>query len=196
MPISQSKLQNRGGKVGTIVAMAAIPPDQENSFILCDGRGLNTYVYRRLHATINNTYGGTAYVANVTDQPGVITIFNIPDLRGKVLKGAVNMSSNANIAQYTGSNTMSMDAYALQTTDVPSHQHGIDGGTNYAFTINEAAIASQGNAVTSYRISRGGDFRPNENSANSIPNTTGGHSHTDASTLQPSLVLNYYIQVF
>lgn len=197
MAIVQNLKQSRGGKIGSIVAMSAIPSDKTNAYILCDGRSLNTFTYKRLHKTIGNTYGGTAYTANVTDLPSATTTFNVPDLRGRVIKGSVSMNNTANIAQYTGSDTMSMDPYTLQSTDVPSHQHNVDGGTNYAYSINEAAINAVPNVqVSSYRIARTSNFQPDANSANQNVNATAGHSHDDASAIQPSLVLNYYIQAF
>lgn len=196
MPISQRTFQNRGAKVGTIVAMASIPANQQNAFILCDGRALNTYTYKRLHKTISNTYGGTAYLVNVTDLPTATTTFNIPDLRGRTIKGAVNMNDTANIVRYTGSETMSMDPHALASTEVPSHAHGGLDTRNYAYSVNESARNSQGGAVASYRVSISGSFLPDANSSELNPGGTSGHTHSEASTIQPSLVLNYYIQVF
>lgn len=64
-------------------------------FIECDGRSLNTFQYRFLHAIISNTYGGTAYNAGVTDQQGVTTTFNVPDYRNKRVCGTGVVDGNS-----------------------------------------------------------------------------------------------------
>ena len=53
----------------------------------CHGQALNTFTYRRLHAVISNTFGGTAFAAGTTDQSGATTTFNLPDLRGEFVRG-------------------------------------------------------------------------------------------------------------
>jgi microcystin-dependent protein len=57
------------------------------AWLPCDGRALNTFTWRRLHAVISDTFGGSAFAAGTTDQPGATTTFNIPELRGQFVRG-------------------------------------------------------------------------------------------------------------
>lgn len=63
-------------------------------FVECDGRELNTFEYRFLHAVISNTYGGIAYNPGTTDQAGVTTTFNVPDYRNKRICGTGIVNGN------------------------------------------------------------------------------------------------------
>ncbi len=155
---------------------------------------LNAFQYRRLHRTISNVYGGDQYVQNVTDLPGSTFTFKVPDLRGRTLRGAPNMSSAANMAQQTGSANMNMDAHTLNSGEVPSHTHSINANTGYAYEINVNNHSSSGQVqVASYVPSYNRSFRPSAESGFQA-SATDGHSHSEASTLQPSIFLNYYIQ--
>ncbi len=196
MGIAQNyfKGKSKGGRIGTIVLVSSIPTDFANKYILCDGQSLNAFQYRRLHRTISNVYGGDQYVQNVTDLPGSTFTFKVPDLRGRTLRGAPNMSSAANMAQQTGSANMNMDAHTLNSGEVPSHTHGINANTGYAYEINVNNHSSSGQVqVASYIPSYNRSFRPSAESGFQSP-ATDGHSHSEASTLQPSIFLNYYIQ--
>ena len=195
-PIAQSYFKGKkaGGRIGTIVLMSAIPTGFENKYILCDGQSLNAYTYRRLHKTITNIYGGDQYIENVTDLPGSTNTFKVPDLRGRTLRGAPDMTDVANLAQQTGSNIMTMEPHVLTNSEVPSHTHGVDGSSSYAYSMNINNHSSNGNVnVTSYTVSYNRTFQPAADSAYQST-STAGHTHDGASTLQPSIYLNYYIQ--
>lgn len=69
-------------------------------FIECDGRELNTFEYRFLHAVISNTYGGTAYNAGTTDQAGVSTTFKVPDYRNKRICGTGVVDGNVGASKF------------------------------------------------------------------------------------------------
>ena len=185
--------KSKGGRIGTIVLVAAIPTGFTNKYILCNGQTLDAFQYRRLHRTISNIYGGDQYVQNVTDIPSSTSTFRVPDLRGRVLRGAENMTSAGSMIQQGGSNTMNMEAHILTSNQVPSHTHGLN-TTDYAYEINVNNHSSSGQfQVASYVPNYGRDFRPSAESA-FLNNAANGHSHSEASTLQPSIYLNYYIQ--
>ena len=195
MGIAQNyfKGKSKGGRIGTIVLVSSIPTGFTNKYILCDGQSLNAFQYRRLHRTISNVYGGDQYVQNVTDLPGSTFTFKVPDLRGRTLRGAPNMSSAANMAQQTGSANMNMDAHTLNSSEVPSHTHGTS-TQDYAYEINVNNHSSSGQVQVTSRIpSYNRSFRPNAQTG-FLNNAAAGHSHSEASTLQPSIYLNYYIQ--
>ena len=185
--------KSKGGRIGTIVLVAAIPTGFTNKYILCNGQTLDAFQYRRLHRTISNIYGGDQYVQNVTDIPGSTSTFRVPDLRGRSLRGADNMTSAGTMIQQGGSNSMNMEAHTLTSNQVPSHTHGLN-TTDYAYEINVNNHSSSGSVqVTSRQPSYNRSFRPNSTSGY-LNSSTGGHNHNSASTLQPSIYLNYYIQ--
>jgi microcystin-dependent protein len=81
------------GMVGYFAASVA-PAFNDNdgastveAWLPCRGQALNTFVYRRLHAVVSNTFGGDAFAAGTTDQPAATSTFNVPDLRGQFLRG-------------------------------------------------------------------------------------------------------------
>ena len=130
-----------------------------SDYLICDGRSLNTYDYRELHAVISNTYGGTAHNPGTTDQSGATTTFNIPDIRGRVIAGLdvdqggrsdrlTNLSvanldgqtlgaNNGNPGD-TGRGANGAQEHTLTESEMPDHTHtetrnnpaGITGGTN------------------------------------------------------------------
>ena len=103
------------------------------------------------------------------------------------------MTSAGTMIQQGGSNTMNMEAHTLTSNQVPSHTHGLN-TTDYAYEININNHSSSGQIqVASYVPNYGRDFRPSAESA-FLNNAANGHSHSEASTLQPSIYLNYYIQ--
>ena len=69
-------------------------------FVECDGRSLNTFEYRFLHAIISNTYGGTAYSKGVTDKAGASTTFNVPDYRNKRICGTGIVDGNVGASKF------------------------------------------------------------------------------------------------
>jgi len=69
-------------------------------FIECDGRALNTFEYRFLHAVIDNTYGGSDYSPGVSDQFGATTTFNVPDYRNKRICGTGSVDGNSGSSKF------------------------------------------------------------------------------------------------
>ena len=186
--------KSKGGRIGTIVLVANIPTGFTNKYILCNGQTLDAFQYRRLHRTISNIYGGDQYVQNVTDLPGSTSTFRVPDLRGRVLRGCSNMTDANTMIQQGGSNTVALVSHALTSNQVPSHTHSINANTNYAYEINVNNHSSSGQVqVASYYPTYNRSFRPNAESGY-LNSNTSGHGHSEASTLQPSIYLNYYIQ--
>ena len=89
---------------------------------------------------------------------------------------------------------MVIEPHALTSSEVPSHTHSLNANTDYAYEININNHSSSGQIqVASYVPNYGRDFRPSAESA-FLNSATNGHSHSEASTLQPSIYLNYYIQ--
>ena len=185
--------KSKGGRIGTIVLVANIPTGFTNKYILCNGQSLDAFQYRRLHRTISNIYGGDQYVQNVTDIPGSTSTFKVPDLRGRVLRACNDMTDASTMIQQGGSLNMVIEPHALTSSEVPSHTHGTS-TQDYAYEINVNNHSSSGQVQVTSRIpSYNRSFRPNAQTG-FLNNAAAGHSHSEASTLQPSIYLNYYIQ--
>ena len=160
---------------GTVSAFAGSAAP--TGYALCDGSAVNTHAKAALHAVISDTYGGTAYNEGVTDQPGVTTTFNLPDLRGRVVAG---LDSADNVLDETASidgtalgEVGGDDVHTLLTTEMPSHTHSFNGGGLRALAGDSA----------------GNDDYAGPNGTTS--STGGGQAHNN---VQPTIILNYIIK--
>lgn len=178
-------------------------------FVLCFGQQLNTYDYRALHAVISDTYGGTAYSAGVTDQSGVTTQFNVPDLRGRVVAGQDDMGgvsadrltgvsggvNGDNLGAAGGSQT-----HSLTSAQLASHFHytiaNVDGGyTSHALATNDYVSKARqypyggGGEIFSYTL-HGQTGTAATMGKSSTVGSGSGHNN-----VQPTLILNYIIKV-
>jgi hypothetical protein len=141
---------------------------------ICNGQSLNTYTYNALHAIVSNTYGGTAYQAGVTDQPGATTTFNIPDLTNQFI---IASSGNGGTS-VTGSVTRSGGS---KDAIVVSHAHTLSGDGGHVHGVN---IAGSGSLSMSGSASGGDHPHSGTSGPQSVPHTHGvtlgggGHNHT------------------
>ena len=101
--------------IGSIVMWPGDTVDIPSDWRRCNGTSLNTYDFRFLHQIISNTYGGTAYQAGVTDQPGAVTTFQLPDLTSRFVVGTS--------PTYTLNATGGSATVALQVANLPPHNH-------------------------------------------------------------------------
>jgi hypothetical protein len=142
---------------------------------ICNGQTLNTYTYRTLHAIISNTYGGTAYQAGVTDQPGATSTFSIPNLSNQF----VISSSGDGGTNITGSTTRSGGS---KDSQVISHNHGLSGDGGHAHTVtivNSGNLSISGGANPSGSLSMSGSISGNAPHSHPVSvGPDGGHSHT------------------
>ena len=112
--------------VGTLISVPWGASSVEG-FIYCNGGSYNTHTYRDLHALISNTYGGTAYSAGTTDASGASTTFQVPDFRGRFLRGDAGDSDAIGTAQ--GSQNMYERTLVMQVTPhTGSSDSGYDWG--------------------------------------------------------------------
>lgn len=122
---------------------------------VCDGQALNTYTYKDLHAIISNNYGGTAFSSGVTDQSGVTTTFNIPDMRARVPVG-YNTDANIDISgtDATKLSTRSLnvkggkEGVVLTEAQLANHTHNL-GDTSHNHNITESA---HGHSIDDHNI--------------------------------------------
>ena len=174
-------------------------------FKLCDGAALNTFTFKELHAVISGVYGGTSHSAGTTDQDGVSTTFNLPDLRGRVPAGSDFMNSGTAGVGSSGTSNLSTigtalgstggtQAHTLGSTQVPAHSHfsvHTSSTTFEALDADKPVVVKQGdtsNTFTGYRL-MGTAATPNIGRTDSFG---GGGSHPN---VQPTIVLNYMIKI-
>ena len=141
---------------------------------VCNGQTFNTYTYRTLHSIISNTYGGTAYQAGVTDQPGATTTFNIPNMANQFAVGS------------SGDGGTDIDGTLKRTggtkvAKLVTHKHPLsgDGGHPHGLTIaDNAGIPFSGNADNQGPFTLTGTASGNAPHTHPVTLTGGGHSHT------------------
>jgi microcystin-dependent protein len=101
--------------IGSIVMWAGNTSSIPSDWRRCNGITLNTYTFRLLHQVLSNTYGGTAYQAGVTDQPGATTTFQLPNLDDRFVVGVG--------PAYSLNGTGGSSTVALQIANLPPHNH-------------------------------------------------------------------------
>ena len=165
--------------IGSIVMWAGTSDNLPSSpgiiqWGICNGQELNTYTYSSLHAIISNTYGGTAYQAGVTDQPGAATVFKVPDLTNQfVIASSGNGGTNV-----TGSLTRSG---GTKDSSVITHFHTLsgDGGHVHGLTVDESTSLSLSGSATGGSHPHSGTANP-DNAPHGHPltiNPDGNHRH-------------------
>ena len=147
------------------------------AWLPCRGQALNTFNYRRLHAVISNSFGGTAFAAGTTDQAGATTTFNLPDLRGQFLRGWNNVDTGIDASRGFGTvQTDAVEQHSHTLTD-PGHAHGyqqpagntaVRGDLNQVNTVLNIQAANTGNAGTGITLGNvtGADTNTNETRPN------------------------------
>ena len=101
---------------------------------VCNGQTFNTYTYRTLHSIISNTYGGTAYQAGVTDQPGATTTFTIPNMTNQFAVGS------------SGDGGTDIDGTLKRTggtkvAKLVNHAHPLSGDGGHSHTVTIAPVS-------------------------------------------------------
>lgn len=128
--------------VGSVIAYSGTTdPPTDNiegsvQWMLCDGRALDSRTYSALYNVVGNSFGnGTEN--NPAQIPQQFS-FNIPDLRGRFIRGTDDMNGHAakrdpdiadRVAMMTGGNTgVSADKIgSVQADSVGSHTHRMPG---------------------------------------------------------------------
>tara|TARA_B100001057_G_scaffold294338_1_gene294437 strand:+ start:1566 stop:2537 length:972 start_codon:yes stop_codon:yes gene_type:complete len=179
-----------------------------SGWLLCFGQALNTYTYKDLHAIVSNTYGGTAFNAGVTDQSGVSTTFNLPDLRGRTIAGQDDMggSSADRLTAQTGGldgdtlgATGGTETHAILEAELASHSHFAVADTDGGSTSDTLTTGEFVNRTKQQPYGGGGEiFSYSLQGQSGTTATLGPTSTTGSGTahnnVQPTIVLNYIIK--
>ena len=166
--------------VGCIMAyMGTTAPE---GWLLCDGSGANRATYADLFAVLGETNG----------EGDGVTTFNLPDTRGRFIRGTDNGATNdpdaaSRTAQNTNGNTGDMVG-SLQTENTKSHNHSVD-PPNTSTTTNGNHKHNEGNRYWTGNL--GPDYGATSTSAavgyqggssgctqQAYTSTNGSHSHT------------------
>jgi hypothetical protein len=161
----------------------------------CDGRALNTYIYRNLHKVISNIYGGTAYSEGLTDVPTAITTFNVPNILKfpsqvtNSLLGNTGTGSNTHIHDVKNSGTINLTGSAYY-----GHGHNVyinyNAGGDHGHSVGGGVVTTGGPIPGNAQSKRDGNspnriagvFHGHSSFTRAVANFTGGGSHGHAAT--------------
>lgn len=131
-------------------------------WLICDGREIDRTVYARLFNTIGTTYG----------EGNTTTTFNIPDFRGRFLRGADDAGTlegasgrDPDTGARTSMNSGGVSGNAVgsvQSGQIQSHSHGISsaGASQPVFTGTLGAIFTGPNGTAGTHGAGGAETRP------------------------------------
>lgn len=148
---------------------------------VCDGSTMQIQQNPALYALLGTTYGGNGS-----------TTFNLPDLRGRTI---VHQNLNDPSGQYVRGKAAGSEGVALTLTQIPPHQHLIEGIsapgaiTNPAGNYFSSSTTAPGSVVNMFAPPSTGTVQLNPAM---LAMTGAGAAHNN---MQPYLVLNYCIAI-
>lgn len=161
--VPYARVAANGVPVGTIVAYGGDKNNVPTGWLLCDGASLAKTDYPQLFAAIGGAWGTSG------------ASFNMPDLRGRFLRGVNDGATNdpdgaSRTAINTGGNTGNLVG-SLQGEAVKSHNHTLTDPT-HSHSYNDVYYSEAGGSVSvpSNVGSAGGD---NDNAGYQLARTTG-----------------------
>lgn len=143
-------------------------------FLLCDGSSLLRADYSALFSVIGTVFGTVD-----------ATHFTLPDLRGKVVAGALSTDTDFHEVGHAGGGKT--HSHTTGGTSV-SHTHNAVGATGQFMQINS------GENAYSFIGSGAGGYYSRKTAGNNEDHTHTAGSGVADSTLQPHLTLNYIIK--
>ena len=149
---------NTNTPVGSISLFAGTTAP--NGWLICDGSAVSRTTYADLFSLIGTTYGSG----------DGSTTFNIPNLKGRVPVGLNSSDTSFDTIGETGGEA----THTLTTNEMPSHSHGLLGGSGTGGKAETVPYGAQTTGTDMYAIQNAG----------------GGQAHNN---LQPYIVMNYII---
>lgn len=163
-----------GVPVGTIVAYGGDKNNVPEGWLICDGASVAQADYPQLYAIIGGAWGTSG------------ASFNLPDLRGRFLRGVDDAQGNdpdagSRTASASGGNTGDVVG-TLQNDETRAHNHTASSGNagNHNHEYNDIFWSESGGAVT-VPSNWGSADSDNDNRGAQMARTTadsGVHSHT------------------
>ena len=194
-----------GVPLGAILPFAG--PNPPDGFLLCDGSEVLRDKYEDLFNVIGTIYNGTAPL-----QGAAGTTFRLPDLRGRFALGKDNMDNGEQVLSALGSpidggggnadrvdgvdadtlgGTGGDNEYNLTTSQLPNHQHNLQGtaGTQYFAVRSATGVPPDAGSFLGVGGTTSGQ-------AQYLPNTGGitGLTNEPYSVMNPFLAINYIIR--
>jgi microcystin-dependent protein len=162
--LDQLDANSGGAPVGAIMPFAGDADSVPAGWLLCDGSAIDRETYNDLYNVIKHKWGA----GNAS------TTFNLPDLRGRFLRGLdsnaiVDVDAESRFALFTGGNT-GEKVGSYQDDAFKSHKHSMDYDRikflNGTTTVND--IHGSGNQTTSTNTTGGSETRPKNAAVNYI----------------------------
>jgi microcystin-dependent protein len=157
---------------GSIMAFGGSTNAIPSGWLLCDGRAVRSSEFTRLFQTI-----GTAWGSGIDDDDAT-TDFNLPDLRGRFLRGVdggagLDPNANVRLANTAGGNTGNQVG-SFQGDAFKTHRHrvALSGNTMFAGLHSHQIKRSDG------RVIRWGDGAGNSEDRIDAADAVGADPHT------------------
>lgn len=178
-PVSSIESLGTGFPTGSILAYGGT--SAPTGWLLCDGSAVSRTTYAALFAVI----GETAGEGNNT------TTFNVPDLRGRFLRGrdggaGRDPDAAGRTAMATGGNTGDA-VFSVQDDEFEAHNHGVtDPGHTHSMSTQSTTAGSQANAAN-YTV-------PGETTSSNTTGITINNSGGSTETRPKNVNVNYIIK--
>lgn len=151
-----------------------------SGWLLCDGSAVSRTTYSALFSVVGTTYG----VGNGS------TTFNVPDLRGRV---AVGYGQGSGLTNRTMANTGGAETHTLTTTEMPSHNHGVN---DPAHSHTYQTFDSIGGAIGNVNGTNAGGRYYNQNTYGAYTGISIQYAGSNGAhnNMQPYVVVNFIIK--
>ena len=193
--------------VGFVMSWASGSTTVPDGWLLCDGRALKSTQYPDLFTAIGTLWGNGSAGAGA----GAGTDFNLPDLRGEFIRGAVAGANAGAQQEYTTARPSGLrenapnTAVAVQTSVNGNHSHTLSStsGYNRITSISNAPNNLGTGRLNSYSAFSGFENRWSLWYATGTFPSSGLHTHTatnnntggDSETRPRNVAMSFFIKV-